>query len=263
VLPPGCLGTYPNVAGPVPPPFNEQQVGMLALLLPYVEQPAIDQVMRSGMPADYFSQSAIYNPWWTYPGPWTAAQYTVKIFLCPADSPDAAQQVFLSIQSYYSGTQLDETGGFMAQPTPPLGYTNYVGVGGYFGNINYNNGLAWTVPYQGMLCNRSQVSLQLVTSQDGLSNTLMVGEAIGDQDFGPRLYANAWMGAGTMITAPGLGDGPTSSWYTFDSKHTGVVNFCFGDGSVRPVNKNCDFNTFIFASGWADGQSYNPELLGS
>ena len=43
-----------------------------------------------------------------------------------------------------------------------------------------------------------------------------------------------------MATFRGLANGPAGSatapnWATFSSNHSGIVNFCFGDGSVRPL----------------------------
>ncbi|HZY84793.1 MAG TPA: H-X9-DG-CTERM domain-containing protein, partial [Gemmataceae bacterium] len=48
-------------------------------------------------------------------------------------------------------------------------------------------------------------------------------------------FALAWMGSGSFATAWGLPDPP--QWYTYGSKHTGVVQFGFGDGSVRSMRK--------------------------
>jgi hypothetical protein len=62
------------------------------------------------------------------------------------------------------------------------------------------------------------------------------------------------MGIGSLATFPGLGSGATSSPFTFDSKHMGVVQFCFADASVRPLRKNADYNNYIWATGYQDGQ---------
>jgi prepilin-type processing-associated H-X9-DG protein len=48
----------------------------------------------------------------------------------------------------------------------------------------------------------------------------------------------------------------------FGSKHTGVVNCAFADGSVRPVSKNCDFNSWVYASGMSDGKVLDLSQLG-
>ncbi len=51
-------------------------------------------------------------------------------------------------------------------------------------------------------------------------------------------------------------------WIQFQSMHPGrVVNFAFGDGSVRGISQSVDFDTFIAASGMQDGVPVNQALL--
>ena len=82
----------------------------------------------------------------------------------------------------------------------------------------------------------------------------MFGETLGNSDTGPRQYSDSWMGVGALATFPGLGGGAASNPFTFSSRHDGVVQFCFGDGSVRPLRKGADYNNFIWVTGWQDGQ---------
>jgi prepilin-type processing-associated H-X9-DG protein len=64
------------------------------------------------------------------------------------------------------------------------------------------------------------------------------------------------MGWGWMPIGWGLS--ATPGWYQFGSKHTGgIVNFCFADGSVRPVNVNASFTNYLYASGYKEGGVYN------
>src|SRR5262249_48897355 len=79
---------------------------------------------------------------------------------------------------------------------------------------------------------------------------LMFGEGLGGAKPGPRDFQWTWMGTGAMATFQGLrpctasppginGNNATEcSWASFSSNHTGIVLFCFGDGSVRPVKPN-------------------------
>jgi hypothetical protein len=76
--------------------------------------------------------------------------------------------------------------------------------------------------------------------QDGTSNTLMFGEVLGGFEprvpGGPdeRLYSFSWL-CGALPTIYGLPEnGP---WYSFGSRHRGVVQFCKGDGSVISVKR--------------------------
>ena len=98
-------------------------------------------------------------------------------------------------------------------------------------------------------------------SPDGASNTAMFGEYLGDNDTGPRNYSGAWMGIGGFPTLYGLPAEGGSSPFTFSSKHNNVVQFCFGDGSVRPLLKGADYNNYIWATGWHDGQVVDFTLI--
>jgi len=98
--------------------------------------------------------------------------------------------------------------------------------------------------------------MPILTSSDGASNTLMFGEATG----GPS-YSYAWAGMGWLPAGWGLTAG-TAQWYQFGSKHsTGIVNYCFGDGSVRKVSPSVSFTVYLYASGYHDGGTYSTNDL--
>jgi prepilin-type N-terminal cleavage/methylation domain-containing protein len=255
-LPPGYLGTYPNLVAPVGNGngYPGQFVGVLAFLLPYVEQDNLYHSMLQGVPADYLSTTAVYGPWWAYASTWSAGQTRVTTFLCPADNayanttgtlvsshvfplPGAFDQDFAVFSIGSSGDN--------------IGRSNYAGVGGYAGAVSR--------PSIGVLTNRSGVSLSQISGADGASNTVMFGETLGDSDIGIRQYAGSWMGVGSLSTAWGLPATPTP--FTFGSKHNGIVQFCFADGSVRPLRKGADYNNYIWATGWQDGQIVDFSLI--
>ncbi len=245
-LPPGLLGSYPNLADSNP---SGQQVGVLAQLLPFVEQDSIYSAMMTGMPNDYLSATSVYDNWWNYASTWGAANNRVKTFLCPSDTAESAPNVSAYLITYPTGGGFTLGMGYFAG-VPTLGRTNYVGVAGY-------GGQAYPY-YQGVFTNRSAVPLGQVSAADGTSNTLMFGEAIGDADSGPRTFSHSWMGAGCLPSAWGTPTGADSGWWAFTSHHTGVVQFCFADGSVHGVMKGQTggpgYAAFVYASGWSDGQ---------
>jgi prepilin-type processing-associated H-X9-DG protein len=127
-----------------------------------------------------------------------------------------------------------------------LGLTNYLGVcgsrgTGTMGVINGAEQFNSTYRrYAGIFDNRTQTSIGQIP--DGTSNTLLFGEAIGNDD-GTTLYRYTWMSFGAMGTYRGLG-GPSPSastpvsWGQFSSRHPGGVLFCFGDGSVRSLRRD-------------------------
>jgi prepilin-type N-terminal cleavage/methylation domain-containing protein/prepilin-type processing-associated H-X9-DG protein len=277
-LPPGYNGPVTNYPygsflepGQPPQTPNDQQgphVSVLAYLLPYVEQENVYKLFFNGndpVPPDYFALSTtdIY-PWWFYSSALQAALSHVPTFLCPQDDPNVipsegvgvALHIFVDIHAGI--VDMD----FIADPpnipfagtimATDFGRTNYVGVAGYFGRASK---FVDSTDYEGLMCNRSNISLARLTEADGASNTLMFGEALGGAAVGSRDWVFTWTGVGSMATYWGLPENDSVGWWTFSSMHTGVVNFCFADGSVRSLRRSSDYDTFAkFLSGWYDGK---------
>jgi prepilin-type processing-associated H-X9-DG protein len=246
-LPPGNLATYPDLIASDSNPA--QYVGVLAVLLPYLEQDNLSKNMLSGVPGDYLSPTAVYAPWWTYTTTWQAAQTRVKTFECPSDNAYGnTVGTLVSIHTYVIPGQMVENIRFFPVDGggATLGRTDYAGVAGFRG--------ACTPEFIGVLSNRSRVSLDQLAAADGTSNTAIFGEYLGDSDTGPRQYAASWMGVGAKATFADLGTGPASGPFTFASKHPGVVQFAFGDGSVRSLRKGAGGDNYRRVTGWQDGQ---------
>jgi hypothetical protein len=197
----------------------------------------------------------------------------VKTFLCPSDNPDAAVVGTFVIWITYPtapppSTSATMTGYyFNGSFGHALGKTDYIGVQGAIGRI----GIAAWDNREGIFLPQIQNNVGAISSADGTANTLMFGESLGgtfgstsscnNDPNGGRDFAMGWIGAGALPVAWGLTDPPC--WYTFSSKHTGVVQFCYGDGSVRPVRKGVDNTNFRAAAGWHDGIVYDPGALGN
>ena len=243
-FPPGMLAAQP-LAG-----YNsatDQGIGPIASLLPYVEQTAArEMILRSVDPA-------VREPiWWNEPSTQNASRMKTNVFLCPSTNAYQHQpnQTLLVIYPYsyttsppiinYTGATINDAAGLV------LGRTNYMGVGGYLGNIP-----GWE-QYQGVFTNRSKTTMSAIL--DGTSNTLLFGEAIGGRTT-TRDFGFTWMGGGYLATGSGLGN---KSFGSFSAEHPGVTQFALADGSVRALANTMDFTQYIFASAMADG---NPVKL--
>jgi prepilin-type N-terminal cleavage/methylation domain-containing protein len=248
VLPPGYHGPKPNIHYPAtghldtplpPDPDTPKWLGVLAYLLPHVEQDNIYRQLRTA------NNPVHPGPWWTINPDWTLAHTKIKTFLCPS-APETAPTVGSAalMHSYDSGPPNGAEGIVMYYfpGVTELGKTNYTGVAGpgwNDGSIAAPSSLnANYQPYTGIYTNRSKVAVNQIG--DGSSNTLMFGEGIGGNYPGQLDFQWSWMGTGSMATFRGLCNGPVGSativnWAGFSSTHTGIVNFCFGDGSVRGI----------------------------
>ena len=226
---------YESTYGVLPPGnHSTSYVGTLAYLLPYVEQ---DNVYKMIPPELLQLGNTTGGVWWGTG--WTAANNTVKTFLCPSDRPDAETPTGGIFAYLYTGGNT-VYGATFGPDYPTLGRTSYVPNAGYIGKDG---------PYAGPYYPDSKTKIVGIT--DGTSNTLGFGEWLGSPESGPRPYVGAWMGMGAVPTAWGInGEG---YWHQFAGKHPGIILFGYCDGSIRSVKKGADSNTFIYVSGATDG----------
>jgi prepilin-type N-terminal cleavage/methylation domain-containing protein len=255
-LPPGYLGPIPNEQDFGGHPERMQQAGLLVYLLPYVEQENIYRRLRIDLDPTHLGPA-----WYTDPTNWQLAQTRIRLFECSSDNiaEDTATQGTAEAAHWYNyrapivPNQDDNTNGDVVtlDPSDPtvLGRSNYAGCAGLAarGTSQY-----WA-RYEGIFSNRSGWSVSQVTALDGTSNTLLLGETIGGRQNGQRMYLPTWLGRGVQPTLSGLAaDGQDQLFPPlFDSKHPGVVLFCFADGSVRSLRKG---SSWIDANnGWALG----------
>jgi prepilin-type N-terminal cleavage/methylation domain-containing protein len=247
VLPPGYLGSFPRETTSTTT-TNGQMVSFMALILPYMEQGPLSSTMQAGVPGDYFSPAKQYGSWYSNSSTWAAAFTQVPAYLCPMDNPFSSTYVTAYHYSYGSGTTIYQGIGGWFSTSYSLGRTNYAGVAGYTGVFT---------PYasrEGIYANRSRVALNTIT--DGTSNTLLVGECNGSWTGGARTWAHSWMSAPALPTVAGLATTTQSTrWSQFCSPHVGIVNFAFGDGTVRSLQTNVSVTTLSYLAGMRDGQS--------
>jgi len=275
-------GTFPaGMVGPVNPADaigvatgHGSDVSFTMLLLPYIEQDNIYKIISPALATPNGSMSDASNMnvnlayWFDNPYPptviYTAARNKIKTFMCPS-APDGEPTNNARGAGAAGGWVI---GGFLVrniapstvatagwwyedyngvETLMPLGISHYLGSAG-LGRGNNTTLNAVNVPwnaYEGMFVNRNPKKLTAIT--DGSSNTLMMAEVSGRSAGGTdnNQYANSWVASCCVSSSYGTQTGnPAALVVQMSSNHTGIVNACFGDGSVRAIKGNIPRGAF-------------------
>jgi prepilin-type N-terminal cleavage/methylation domain-containing protein/prepilin-type processing-associated H-X9-DG protein len=222
-LPPGSQ--YGTLASPG---SQATFIGCLCYLLPYIEQePAYYQIPIAMM--SLTNSGGYGNYWQTSFYPYGPACYSlnIKTFLCPSDNAATATATTATMmEDYLVGTGYNASGWGGNQPVGRTNYAPQAGAIGQSGNSYYDQ-------YTGPYFPNSQTKTVNIT--DGASQTLGFVELIGGHNQGSRDWVKSWMGTGAIPSY--WGPVQPTSWITWGSNHTGVVQVAYCDGSVRSVNK--------------------------
>jgi prepilin-type N-terminal cleavage/methylation domain-containing protein len=299
-LPSGVLGPKPQPDGTINWPtdaYTGSQLGVLTLVMPYIEQDAqqrqlktyVQQLAAASWNTDP-DQPASVVPWYaggdpsgaTYPVPvMNALDTPIKPYMCPSDpgvrtvgptdtsgnSGTVWGGIFVwntTTRSARAGLVLDNyIGG--GESLYPYARSNYAGIAGCGTGSN-----PVTNVYEGLIGNRSKVTMAALTAADGASNTLMIGETSGlawpDPNGGPPVQQEFdfnYVGGGCLPTAWGIStDGSRALLLQPSSAHSAVVQFARGDGSVvgiRPGGTatagSSDWYLLQQLAGYKDGYS--------
>jgi len=282
---------YHDARKKLPPGMDDQGVGCLVYMLPYLEQGTVQNMWNGGVLryADWSAGGKAYNYYYQNPNvrpPTTstpviprptpngsaiyASEPTIPIFLCPA-APQPQNYVTALMLCDYGTAGVDFPPGlgnshlFSSYPGAlVLGRTNYLGCAGYYAPSQYPQ-------YAGLFTYKSSNTLARVP--DGTSNTFLFIEFVGGNiNWGgsggiPSGVSGAAWACGFNYTGFG-GPSPTGSqepnpsaspqtenvWFLFGSDHTSkIVNCGYADGSVRTISPSIDFNTWTFLAGYQDG----------
>jgi prepilin-type N-terminal cleavage/methylation domain-containing protein/prepilin-type processing-associated H-X9-DG protein len=208
----------------------------LMMILPYMEQTSLYQ--QCGSQSNKFNMD--YTAYTL--GPNSTGASVIKTYICPADY---VPQTTVQYQAYFFG------------------------VNSYFGNAGSFAGPVSEAPpsLDGVLSYHTKVSILDIT--DGTSNTFLAGERYS---YDPNVAAanlTDWRGwAWTDWNSSGdhLGDTnwPMNSTFArinnvgerkqvFGSGHDNGANFLMSDGSVRFINQNISFVTYVRLSIRNDG----------
>jgi prepilin-type N-terminal cleavage/methylation domain-containing protein len=218
-LPPGGWLHYPP--GSFAGNFNHQCVGALLACLPYLEGDLIYRQLTTtvginplpsppnpqnnllGQPGFDFDLRSVSQPFYLNSTDLSLSGARFKYFLCPSDTMGVEDTTigmftFLNTDNFYT-----LWGGYRANPSGNfLGRTNYLNIAGLFPCNDPFYGI-----YDGIMTNRSNLTLGQLTVLDGTSNTLMYGEGLGGAGTSHRTTAYTWMGVGCLGTGLGLGKG--------------------------------------------------------
>ena len=195
--------------------------------------------------------------------PYAASRNRVKAFECPSDSPysitsghyivtQVGVPYNMSPQPSTTATIQGSIGGYGVTDLQSAGglpaVTNYVPITGTLGKYVVQNPASNSQPFyaahEGIFSEEFQLPFTSVI--DGLSNTMMFAEYLGGGDKGfaaPRQLYMSWMGAGGFPTYWSMVDANSAAStnpfldaiFTLASRHSGVINTTFGDGSVRTI----------------------------
>jgi prepilin-type N-terminal cleavage/methylation domain-containing protein/prepilin-type processing-associated H-X9-DG protein len=240
------LNGYPYAANPPAygstiVPATGTYAGLLAYLLPYIEQ----QNAYNLIPQAILDPNSTLGAWaYTYPpfdgaagtfppgaspngtgsGANKFAEAQIKTYWCPSDNVQSIATTPApngGIWDFYTYTfgcvPLSATGAIPGDyyisadyvwDWPGFGHewgrTNYVGCAGGLGNVSAEilPGKSDWSPFTGMYYIGSHTKIADIT--DGTSNTIAFGETLGGTSIGSRDFVIAWMGAGSLPTGWGL-----------------------------------------------------------
>lgn len=199
---------------------------------------------------------------------------TVTTLLC-VNYPGSAQGTSTTFYfgpgySYAAGAQVGTNGNHLFSSAPGrliMGRSNYIGMGGDWRDTLGND-------YRGLMYYNSKNAIARVP--DGTSNTWLFGEMCGGfiawngsggipngicppswcSGFNYTAFGLQGIGTSPPDQSPAAGQGlDNGTWARFSSLHTGLTNFGYADGSIRPIRDPGaqPFALTIALSGFQDG----------
>lgn len=268
------------------PGIGETQVSWLTGILPYIEQVSLHQQVSFGYDVanDPENGATLANPA-IGSNAWIAQQ-PITLFRCPSDTTPrtpVGSRLFrtTNAQAYAVTSYKGVSGSNWAWGLP--GYTSLVPpnpVGNPYNFdpflINNGNGLgngngifyAGYLGTVGSLGPGVKCNTTVAAIKDGLSNTFMVGEAVGSFSNNTWWYSAEGSTANTSIplnvsaVCQATGNrrvdltACADDWAnnsSFMSEHSGGANFAAADGSVRFVANSIELNVYHALGSMADG----------
>jgi prepilin-type N-terminal cleavage/methylation domain-containing protein len=213
------------------------------LLLPYIEQQNLYNRWPPSL--DYF---VIDRP---------VRETTVKLYLCPSRRGEKSSGLSVAGDVPHAYPN-----GHLTDYLPPR--IHHPGALGDYAVVIDRTGQDWTDEVVTVMRGpfRERTGFGFMSFTDGLSNTLLVGDKhvpTAKNGVGPwdcSIYDGLRYRCSTRAASRAfpLATHPDDTGLKFGSRHTGVVQFCFADGGVRPVRTTTDSVTLELLGMRDDGQ---------
>ncbi|MDA7980358.1 MAG: DUF1559 domain-containing protein [Pirellulales bacterium] len=249
-----AIHNHHDVWGYLPTGHGKFFTGVFNHVQPYMEQQNSTMTYRVFYP-DWFEQDERFRFAWAWSGSARAAsQARFSDYVCPSVDPainDASNKIWrfgiypdaVTIWTFYSTSWRSRDSGTSTYiACAGSGWNETEDVNGTFGDFN-----------QGMFTLRHR--LQFSDVLDGTSNTLAIGEYMGNQTDNRQWDLSAtWMGTMRLYSKwPIWNQIGNVEWFRFSSPHPQITQFAVGDASVRPIRNSIDHPTFINLNGIRDG----------
>jgi prepilin-type N-terminal cleavage/methylation domain-containing protein len=277
---------YESAYGYLPPGVDDANAGPIVKLLPFLEQDNqfklfIDMTLPPNVLANWYTNQnnrPASNGTTTVPRPRPdggmvyGGEGLIKTLLCPsAPLPGGYTAIFMFSPQTDGGGNTPQHAtvnlafgnapGLLFSSNPGsvvLNRCSYLGMAGY---PVFDAGTGVPDQFAGIFTWRSKTTVGTIT--DGSSNTIMFAEySAANVDFGTAPPNSLLTGncTGTFASGPLYTYWPPRTepmsqyiHYKFGSRHTGIFQCCFGDGSVRSIKNTIDFTTWVVLGGMSDG----------
>ena len=234
-FPPGWTG-MPASNESLPHDYTEtdQWVGHLGFVLPMLEQTPLYE--RLAQRPDLFDPTARRGPaWFTDDNVVDViADASLPVLRCPSDPNESASNVIWAMDFLWVFISKNGSGKNVN------GLTNYLGCGGH------------STPYQNAHLNRSGIFYSRSSTRpadilDGLSNTILMAEVVGNSDYDkPKVTTAKHAFLCGSVTVDGFwfqqrntDIGPANAMM-YRSFHADAVNASMADGSVTTLSRHID-----------------------
>ncbi|MCA9193549.1 MAG: DUF1559 domain-containing protein [Planctomycetales bacterium] len=247
-----------------------QHTSFVAFVLPFLEQrPIYDAVDPIFFDLKRKVDNSKIQWFGVIPGFSSASKNFLEVVLCPSDDlrsndhdfAGGSQPVLNPSANTFALSYVEYLND--AVELQVLAGTNYLGCGGAAtGGIHPD---PERNRHKGAMSSGEVVRFANVS--DGLSNTIFLGETLGEIANGQRIFVQPWIvgglarGQGNVPwkATPMIGESLLGTWYNsngfgFGGKHASV-NFVFGDGATRSLAYSIDWRTMYALCGIADGDS--------